>query len=295
MKRIATYKLYLEGVRDKMTPKSEEDIQLAYTNIINSINNVVTDYPDEWHPEFEKIAKLFNVTINDLYLINQESDDKYDILDEYFDELVIDENKIMIPGLVNEDGVLSGEWSCYPNKKLAHWSSETFDDPKAWIFCKKCFTNKTNESIRDKMTPKSDEEIKKAAEHLLPDQLIDMGSKNGYLWAVKKGIDEGGNIHINDNLPLRLACAFGYMDIVKLLLDSGADIHAKTEFPLRAAAYADNTDLVDYLISRGADAKRVSNMYVVTPEDRKINNFFIKYNRDKITNTHTDRLKDMMG
>ena len=122
-----------------------------------------------------------------------------------------------------------------------------------------------------------------------------MGCKNGYLWAVEKGVRDGGEIHTGDDLPLRHACAFGYMDVVKLLLDSGANIHAKDEFPLRAAAFAGNTELVDYLISRGADVKRVSSMYVVTPEDRKINNFFIKYNSEKLVNQHKDSLNRMMG
>ena len=152
-----------EGVRDLMTPRSEEEIKRAYSNLVKSFDNPVTGMAVEWTPEFEKIADILGVSRQDLHAVVEDYHKQYELLSEYFDDLIVGEKEVVVK-IPNYHDALGtefegGEYSCYPKQKLTKWSSEVFDNPHVWVFSKKHFDDLLTESIRDMMTPKSIEEI----------------------------------------------------------------------------------------------------------------------------------------
>lgn len=150
-----------EGVKDLMTPKPSEEVRRAYIKLVNSLEGCTVDkYPDELQTDFKQISSLFGVPISSLYLIEEEGRDyDYHTFDDFFEDIVDINNKVIVDGVKNEDGESSGDWICYPKQKLAKWSDNDFNNPGAWVFPKNFFSDKLYESIRDMMTPKSKEEI----------------------------------------------------------------------------------------------------------------------------------------
>lgn len=80
-----------------------------------------------------------------------------------------------------------------------------------------------NESIRDKMTPKSEDVLKKSASKLKPYEKMEMGCVDGVLWLVKQAVEEDG-IDVNDeNFEyVRAALEYGNPDVAVYLLNKGA-------------------------------------------------------------------------
>ena len=159
---ITKFQEYIkEGVKDLMTPKPNEEVRQAYIKLVNSLEGCTVDkYPDELQTDFKQIASLFGVPIGSLYLIEEEGRNyDYHTFDDFFEDIVDINNKVIVDGVKNEDGESSGDWICYPKQKLAKWSDNDFNNPGAWIFPKNFFSDKLYESIRDMMTPKPKEEI----------------------------------------------------------------------------------------------------------------------------------------
>jgi len=106
-----------------------------------------------------------------------------------------------------------------------------------------------NESIRDKMTPKTDEEIIKSFGKMTPDQKVKNGYKHNILWLAEKGISEGGNRHPFGNY-LSKALYNGWVDAVKFMVENNIDdIHQYEEWGVKIAADSGNANLVDLLIN----------------------------------------------
>jgi len=82
-----------------------------------------------------------------------------------------------------------------------------------------------NESLRDKMVGKSDNDILKNSEKLSPSKKLLSGCIHGVLQLVKQSIKEGADIHSNNEMPLRLSIENGHIIIVKYLIDNGADVN----------------------------------------------------------------------
>ena len=97
------YEFTNEGVRDKMTPKSEEDIRSAINQTINDYNEgQLSKYPTEDYPDFQHIANLFDEPMEKLHIIGQ-IDDKWEIIDEYLSNLVeFDDNYITVDEVKDE-------------------------------------------------------------------------------------------------------------------------------------------------------------------------------------------------
>jgi len=110
-----------------------------------------------------------------------------------------------------------------------------------------------NESVRDKMIPKSKEDIDKTLKDYSPNKILELGYRNKMWDLVKRGIEEGANIHINGDSSIRVACFNGELELVKYLVDKGADIHIHEEDCLVKACYSGNVELVKYLVDKGAD------------------------------------------
>ena len=73
------------------------------------------------------------------------------------------------------------------------------------------------------------------------------------LQVIEELVEEGANIHIDYEFPLRWAAANGHLDVVKYLVEKGADIHINNEAPLRWAACYGHLDIVKFLVRKGAD------------------------------------------
>ncbi len=97
---------------------------------------------------------------------------------------------------------------------------------------------KTNEGLRDKMTPKSEEDIRKSLEYLTdPKEMMIKGIEYGQMWLVQKAIDRdvwiGEYIRIYHSFKsechsfLEYATSIGNLKIVKLLMDNGASEYGK--------------------------------------------------------------------
>ena len=76
----------------------------------------------------------------------------------------------------------------------------------------------------------------------------------------------GASIHIDDELPLRLAAVGGRTETIKYLVNQGANVSAKNNEALRAVATNDRhgieSQIIKFLISKGADPN------ALTPEQR---------------------------
>ena len=98
-------------------------------------------------------------------------------------------------------------------------------------------------------------------------KILRLAAKNGHLDVIKylvdgvnKGrashvflIEQGADIHNDDEETLRLAAEKGRLDVVKYLVEQGADLHARDEEALRLAAENGHLDVVKYLVEQGAD------------------------------------------
>lgn len=62
-----------------------------------------------------------------------------------------------------------------------------------------------------------------------------------------------GNIHAQEDAPLRWAAEAGHLDFVKYLVEEGANIHAAADEPLFLAAKEGHLDVVKFLVEKGAN------------------------------------------
>jgi len=69
---------------------------------------------------------------------------------------------------------------------------------------------------------------------------------------IKELVNEGANVHANDDLALRWASLNGHLEIVQHLISVGANVHACNDLALQCAADNGHLEIVKYLISVGA-------------------------------------------
>ena len=80
----------------------------------------------------------------------------------------------------------------------------------------------------------------------LNEQLI-TAAETGDLPAVKQAVQQGADIHANNDYALRVDAENGYLSVVTYLVQLGADIHAFYDWALCCAADNGHTDVVEYL------------------------------------------------
>jgi hypothetical protein len=124
-----------EGVRELMKPKTKEEQEIAFSNLIKDINNSLSDYPEKINPEFQEIADLFEESKDNLHLI-LEDNENYTTIDEYFKELINNDKNIKIIEFNETEDCEGGRWICYPDKKLAQLELDIINYLSAWIFSK---------------------------------------------------------------------------------------------------------------------------------------------------------------
>lgn len=123
--------------------------------------------------------------------------------------------------------------------------------------------------------------------------------KHDHLDIVKFLVNNGMNIHYNNDYPLFRAVNEGFLDIVKYLIEKGAkihtgtcgvleeainnrhlhivkylveieraDIHANDDYPLRWSAYIGDLETVKYLVSKGANIHAKNNYALVRATEK---------------------------
>jgi hypothetical protein len=85
------------------------------------------------------------------------------------------------------------------------------------------------------------------------DELLIDGCQDCDFEQVKNAIQNGADIHGQNDYALGIASTEGCIEIVKYLIDKGADIHAENDFALRFACFQGRFEIVKYLIDKGAD------------------------------------------
>tara|TARA_R110002124_G_scaffold266813_1_gene433808 strand:- start:13818 stop:15764 length:1947 start_codon:yes stop_codon:yes gene_type:complete len=89
--------------------------------------------------------------------------------------------------------------------------------------------------------------------HANNDDSLRWAAENGHEAVVQMLIDNGADIHANNDMALRLAAQNGHEAVVQILIDNGADIHARDDWSLRGAGENGHAAVVQILIDNGAD------------------------------------------
>jgi ankyrin repeat protein len=147
--------------------------------------------------------------------------------------------------------------------------------------------DKYNESIRDLMKPKSEEEIKKSLDKLSPDDKLRKGITMNLSWSVEDALKNGANPNLtypNSSYPKDFTCLMKTVlgdcdrDIIYFLIKYGADVNARTKNGTTALDIAEykskifsnnRNDLVYYLIKSYVDKTNESIMDLMKPKSAK--------------------------
>ncbi len=108
------------------------------------------------------------------------------------------------------------------------------------------------EAIREKEFPLIVHTIKTGVKQHSLIYALYLASREGYLEAVKYLVENGVDIHYNEDVTLKVAAMGGYLNIVKYLVEKGANVNAHNTEALIAAAEHGHYDVVKYLVDRGA-------------------------------------------
>jgi len=73
------------------------------------------------------------------------------------------------------------------------------------------------------------------------------------LEVIKELVNEGVNVHVNNDCALRFASENGHVEIVKFLVSKGANVNACNDYPLQSAANNGHLEIVKFLVSEGAN------------------------------------------
>lgn len=250
MKYLITYN---ESIRDAMIPKSESDIRkeleklpagkVFHTAVLNGVNindifskEEIAGLKLRIKREFQEDRKELKeeiVRINQEYkgdITESMEDNDYEIQLDFpgcmkifvrkeMDNVYFECGYELVP-LVGQTSRVVSDWD----------EPETL---KSCISCVQSWLNiywfqSTNESIRDKMTPKTKDDIRgeftrygtdrKANEKLV------RGAKEGLIWLVEEAIEEGGDVNVQNDIALREASVYGHLEMVKFLLSKGANV-----------------------------------------------------------------------
>jgi ankyrin repeat protein len=85
------------------------------------------------------------------------------------------------------------------------------------------------------------------------DKILIKGAKYGNLDIVYQAIDQGANIHAEDESALLWSSENGHLEVVRYLVDQGANIHARDDETLLWSASAGHLEVVHYLVDQGAN------------------------------------------
>jgi ankyrin repeat protein len=73
-------------------------------------------------------------------------------------------------------------------------------------------------------------------------------------------VNQGADIHANDDKALRCSARYGHLEVVRYLVGQGANIHANDDEALLCSARNGRLEVVRYLVGQGADIN-ILNIY----------------------------------
>ena len=89
--------------------------------------------------------------------------------------------------------------------------------------------------------------------HVDNDYTLRRASEYGHTKVVKLLFKHGADVHARDDQALRWTSVNGHAEVVKLLLNNGADVHARGDYALRWASWYGHTKVVKLLLKHGAN------------------------------------------
>lgn len=323
-----------ESVRDKMTPKSKEDISKGLIGRLSRNKYLGQFNPEEWGLTMIDYDTSGGLNDHIVVVLKSEDDRRWQITvddREYF-PIIVREKKRGVAGVACRDykcvekylekkgltkrvneGVRDKmvgksdryeEWTETPegiverfekefDVKTTDWSKDIFGDlyeivllesPEAEEIKQWFLTNtdykvieihlsilgtsiavekniKLDESVRDRMTPKSEEDIKNTIKSLQPQRKLMVGIENDMLWAVKEATEEGGRDILHQDLelepsedayesPVVYAVEMGRTEIALYMIDSGYDLHTDNNKVMKTAVRLGNLKIIDKLIEK---------------------------------------------
>lgn len=81
----------------------------------------------------------------------------------------------------------------------------------------------------------------------------------GDLAKVKELVENGADIHENEDYAFRAACINNQLEVAKYLLGKGSDIHSLCDEPIIMASYHGRLEMVQFLANNGADIYACNN------------------------------------
>lgn len=226
MNKIKSYNNFInEGVRDQMTPKSDKEL-LKYIKKLNKDRKTKLLYDSVMKKDLETARFLLD-TGADIEVV--------DCIPYAHSHMMSFHKEIR--ELVDE----------YRNKKPINKLKKFFH---------------FNESVKDQMTPKSEEHLRNMVKDFTPDQELTIACQRGILWLAKEAIEKGANY--NTWTFISDACRYNQLEIVKYLVDE-MDVNPsiKNETPLKNSVINGNTDIAEYLIDKGADVNYEKGLFYV--------------------------------
>lgn len=85
--------------------------------------------------------------------------------------------------------------------------------------------------------------------HVNDDAALFWSARNGHTDVVRMLLENGADVHANNNQPLLWSVINWHVKIVKLLLEHGADLHANDDYALRWATYCGHPEILETLES----------------------------------------------
>jgi ankyrin repeat protein len=95
-----------------------------------------------------------------------------------------------------------------------------------------------NESVKDKMTPKSSEEIRDTLSGYTPNEQLMMGIRNGELWLVKTALMGGADLNFQDGSPFIWACINQQEDIMDYMIEKGVEVNNDVIRKIKSYGYS---------------------------------------------------------
>ena len=244
-----------ESVRSKMTPKLPDDVRRTHYNLIfwkllvrgkmsEELKKITTHYS-----RAIEVAKELGITNEpktpwqrELMMFLHVLDGVKGSNDELVGELL---------RIVNSLDINREQAAIYVGIKNFVERKYTETNLK---FKENMGSNIMNESVRDAMTPKGEEEIRKSLESAPPQRKLKIGANQNLNWLIKQAIEEGIDMtSVENNSQIIPLCKNGNTEMVRLLVDNGADININGGVCLQRAVDSKNADLVKLLVELGAD------------------------------------------
>ena len=94
--------------------------------------------------------------------------------------------------------------------------------------------------------------------HFDDEYALRTSARNGYSKIIKLLIENGANINVGDDAVLMTAVNNSNIELVKILIDMGANIHADNDYVLKISIQCGNHQMVKLLLDAGADSSKIN-------------------------------------